>query len=247
MGTGAGRARRAGRLGLTPPVIMADAGYGYHAAFRAGLTERGSPHGCQVEGDSTVLSGDAVPELWPYVRRGPRGQPRYRTRPVGLRRHALVGGRDATVELSWRVGNRRPTGLRPGAARPGGWPPTGRCRRPGCWPSGPRRLPSPPTTRWQTCRRPPPLPDLVRQDEIRRRIRHDYPNSGPAVSGRVRPERRFAASGCVTAHARRRRFLRPVLRISCRADVGPPPQTSSLSRLASQRAGPPPPRSGASS
>jgi DDE superfamily endonuclease len=82
---------------------MADAGYGHHAAFRAGPTERGSPGVRQVEGDLTALSGDAVPELWPYAGRRPRGQPRHRSRPVGLRQHALAGGRDATVEPTWRA------------------------------------------------------------------------------------------------------------------------------------------------
>jgi len=223
-------------------VIMADAGHGYHAAFRAGPTERGSPDGCQVEGDLTALSGDAVPELWPYAGRGPRGRPRYRTRPVGLRQHALAGGRHATVELTWRVGTRRPTDLPPEAARPGGWPPAGRCRRPGCWPSGLRRLSSPPTTRWQTCRRPLRCPSWSGRMRSVGGSNTTTANSGPAVSGNVRPEPRFTASGCVTLHARRRRFLRPVLRILCRADVGPPPQTqtSSLSRPASQRAGSPP-------
>jgi hypothetical protein len=91
--------------GLTPPVIMADAGYGHHAAFRAGLTERGSPDVRQVEGDLTALSGDAVPELRPYAGRGPRGQPRYSTRPVGLRQHALayvvIAGRRYTDVFEW--------------------------------------------------------------------------------------------------------------------------------------------------
>jgi hypothetical protein len=40
-----------------------------------------------------------------YAGRGPRGQPRYRTRPVGVRQHALAAGREATVALSWRDGS----------------------------------------------------------------------------------------------------------------------------------------------
>src|SRR4051812_21121653 len=147
--------------GLTPPVVVADAGYGNNADFRAGITARGSRYVVAVDGDLTAHREAAVPQLRPYSGRGRRPRPRYRTRPTGLRAHALAAGRHATVRLTWREGSRaaltssflalriRPAGRNPTArlAADGSLPTAG------CWPNGRPRPPSPPTTGWPTCPR----------------------------------------------------------------------------------------------
>jgi SRSO17 transposase len=92
--------------GLTPPVVVADAGYGDAAEFRDGIAERGWTYVVQVTGDQTAYPAEAVPEVKPYSGRGRRSLPRYRTTPVGLRAHALAAGRDAAVALTWRQGSR---------------------------------------------------------------------------------------------------------------------------------------------
>ena len=92
--------------GLAPPVVAADAGCGDNAQFRDGLAARGRAYVMQVDGELTAHAGDAVPEIKPYTRRGRRPRPRYRSRPVGLRAHALAAGRAAAVERTWRNGSR---------------------------------------------------------------------------------------------------------------------------------------------
>src|SRR3954449_5066796 len=105
--------------GLTPPVVVADAGYGNNADFRAGITARGSHYVVAVDGDLTAHAADAVPQLRPYSGRGRRPpppdpgpqlgpypggprrpRPRSRPRPTGLRAHVLAAGRHATVPLT---------------------------------------------------------------------------------------------------------------------------------------------------
>jgi hypothetical protein len=151
---------------------MADAGYGYHAAFRAGPTERGSPDVRQVKGDLTALSGDAVPELWPYAGRTPRTAAL--PHPAGRAAPACAGRRSRCHRRAHLAG-RHP---------PAHWPPTR--SRPTGWLAADGSLP----TAWLLAQWPPqaaeptdysladllettPLPELVRQDEIRRRIQHD--------------------------------------------------------------------------
>ncbi len=51
--------------GLRPPVVVADAGYGNNADFRAGISGRGAHYVCQVDGDLTAHAADAVPQLRP--------------------------------------------------------------------------------------------------------------------------------------------------------------------------------------
>ena len=116
--------------GLTAPVVVADAGYGNNAAFRAGIAALGSCYVVQVEGDLTAHPAEATAELKPYSGRGPHPKPRYRTRAVGLREHALAAGRDAAVEICWRDGSRGPLTSRFLAirVRPAGRRPTGRVR-----------------------------------------------------------------------------------------------------------------------
>lgn len=94
--------------GLAPPVVAADAGYGSNAEFRAGIAERGWTYVVQVQGDLSAHAGGAAPEVISYSGLGPRPQPRYRTKPIGLKEHALAAGRDALERLTWRTGSLGP-------------------------------------------------------------------------------------------------------------------------------------------
>jgi SRSO17 transposase len=168
--------------GLRPPVVVADAGYGNNGDFRAGITARGSHYVCQVDGDLTAQAADAVPTLKPYSGRGRRPRPRYRTRPIGLRTHALAAGRAATVPVTWREGSRAALtssflALR---VRPAGRNPTARLAADGSLPPAwllaewPPDEPEP-TDYWLAeLPETTPLPELVRLAKIRWRIEHDY-------------------------------------------------------------------------
>jgi len=168
--------------GLVPPVVVADAGYGNNAAFRAGIAALGSCYVVQVEGDLTAHPAEATAELKTYSGRGPHSRLRYRTKAVGLREHALAAGHDATVALTWRDGSRGPLTSRFLAirVRPAGRRPTGRLAADGSLPAAwllaewPPEV-SEPTDYWlaelpETI----PLPELVRLAKIRWRIEHDY-------------------------------------------------------------------------
>jgi SRSO17 transposase len=168
--------------GLRPPAVVADAGYGNNADFRAGITARGSSYVCQVDGDLTAHAEAAVPQLRPYSGRGRRPRPRYRSKPVGLRAHALAAGRHAAQEITWREGSRAPLtshflALR---IRPAGRNPTARLAEDGSlplawllseWPPEAAE----PTDYWLSdLPETTPLPELVRLAKIRWRVEHDY-------------------------------------------------------------------------
>ncbi len=168
--------------GLPPPLVVSDAGYGNTAEFRDALTARGWAWVVQVNGDLTAHPADAVPERIEYSGRGPRPKPRYRTRPVGLRQHVLVTGRERVRRLTWREGSRGPmtsyfVALR---VRPAGRRPSGRLSEDGSlpqmwllaeWPPDAAE----PTDYWlSTLPEDTPLPELVRLAKIRWRIEHDY-------------------------------------------------------------------------
>src|SRR3954470_2417690 len=94
--------------GLAPPVVVADAGYGNNADFRAGIDARGWSYIVGVNGDLTAFPAQAVPQVKPSSGRGRRPLPRYRSTPVGLREHVLAAGRAAVAQLTWREGSRGP-------------------------------------------------------------------------------------------------------------------------------------------
>src|SRR5436309_1858518 len=94
--------------GLTPPVVVADAGYGDIAEFRDGLTGRGRAWVMQVQGVLSAHAEDAVPALVPTSGRGRPSRPRYRTSPVALREHVLAAGRERVRRVTWREGSRAP-------------------------------------------------------------------------------------------------------------------------------------------
>jgi SRSO17 transposase len=168
--------------GLRPPVVVADAGYGNNADFRAGITARGSAYVCQVEGDLTAHTAEAIPEVKPYSGRGRHPQPRYRTRPLGLRQHALTAGQDAAVEVCWRDGSRGALtstflAIR---VRPAGRHPAGRLAADGSLPQVWLLAEWPPQATEPTDYWLADLPDttppaeLVRLAKIRWRVEHDY-------------------------------------------------------------------------
>lgn len=168
--------------GLRPAVVVADAGYGNNADFRAGITARGGHYVCQVDGDLTAHAENAVPQLRPYTGRGRRPRPRYRTKPVGLRAHALAAGRNAVMQLTWRDGSRAPLTSRFLAlrVRPAGRNPTARLAADGSLPPAWLLAEWPPeaaepTDYWLSdLPETTPLPELVRLAKIRWRIEHDY-------------------------------------------------------------------------
>src|SRR4051794_13886359 len=168
--------------GLTPPVVVADAGYGDAAEFRDGLTARGRAYVVQVTDNLTAYPEAAVPEVKPYSGRGRRPLPRYRATPVGLRAHVLAAGRDAVRQITWRDGSREPlashfVALR---VRPAGRQAAARLAADGSLPAvwllaeWPPEEPEP-TDYWlATLPEDIDLAELVRLAKIRWRIEHDY-------------------------------------------------------------------------
>jgi SRSO17 transposase len=168
--------------GLTPPLVVADAGYGDAAEFRDGLTARGRAYVVQVTDNLTAHAADAVPQVKPSSGRGRRPLPRYRATPVGLRAHALAAGRDAVRQITWRKGSRGPltshfVALR---VRPAGRQATARRAVDGSLPAvwllaeWPPEEPEP-TDYWlSTLSEDTPLAELVRLAKIRWRIEHDH-------------------------------------------------------------------------
>lgn len=167
-------------VGLRPAVLIADAGYGANADFRHGLEDRGLAYTLQVKGEMTAHAESAVPYQPPYSGPGPRPLPRYRTRPVSLRGHALAAGRDSAVAVTWRKGSKaamsarfvflriRLAGRRPKPAPDGVIAPRWLIAQ---WPEGENE----PVKYWIS-NLPADLParDLVRLAKLRWRIEHDY-------------------------------------------------------------------------
>jgi SRSO17 transposase len=168
--------------GLTPPVVVGDAGYGDAGEFRAGIAERGWSYLVQVRGDLVAHAADAVPERPPYSGRGRPPAARYRTAPVDLRAHALAAGRESAVHITWRRGSRGPLSshfvvLR---VRPAGRALASQKAADGSLPEAWLLAEWPPeaaepTDYWlATLPEDTPLAELVRLAKIRWRIEHDY-------------------------------------------------------------------------
>ncbi|GGR59856.1 hypothetical protein GCM10010236_10760 [Streptomyces eurythermus] len=95
--------------GPVPPVVVADAGYGQNAHFRAALTERGHAYVVGIRGDLTVQPYDALPDTPAWSGNGRQPVPRYRQPPVPVTELAAAAGREAFQEVTWREGSRGPT------------------------------------------------------------------------------------------------------------------------------------------
>jgi SRSO17 transposase len=80
---GVGQAGGAGRLGLRPPVLVADSGDG-KGGFRAGLDARQLPSGVEVRSDTGAYPELARPTVAPHKGRGRRPRPRDRDQPCSL-------------------------------------------------------------------------------------------------------------------------------------------------------------------
>ncbi|MGW0828793.1 IS701 family transposase [Streptomyces sp. NPDC002845] len=177
--------------GLVPPVVVADAGYGQNADFRAGLADRGIAYVVAIRSDVTVHPHHAVPVALPWSGTGRRPQPRYRDKPSSVAALAMGHGRQAFTEVTWREGSRdpmrshflalrvRPAGVRArrlaqaaATARDGHWdgvlPEVTLLVE---WPEGAEA----PTDYWlSSLPEDTPLAELVRLAKIRWRIEHDY-------------------------------------------------------------------------
>ncbi|MGW4817370.1 IS701 family transposase [Kitasatospora cineracea] len=165
---------------LLPPVVVADAGYGDNAHFRAALDERNLRWIVQVKGLATAHPVDAVTYRPLYGGLGPRPKPRYRARPVALAEHVRAAGREAARTVTWRRGSRdhltstfvvlrvRLAGRRPRLEEDGTLPP--------CWllAQWPPEVPEPSHYWVSNLPEDTPVEELVRLAKIRWRIEHDY-------------------------------------------------------------------------
>lgn len=177
--------------GLTPPVVVADAGYGQNADFRHALAGRDIPYVAGIRGDLTVQPGNAAPIAPPWPGNGRKPQPRYRQPPLAVAELATDAGAAAYREVTWREGSRgpmtsrflavraRPAGVRPrrlaqaaAVAEHGEWdgvlPDVWLLAE---WPDSD----SEPTRFWLSdLPDDTPITELVRLAKIRWRIEHDY-------------------------------------------------------------------------
>ncbi|MEU8139716.1 IS701 family transposase [Streptodolium elevatio] len=180
-----------GSWGLAPPVVVADAGYGQNAEFRAELTRRDLAFVVAVRGDLNVQAHDAVPVALPRSGTGRPSEPRYRLPPQRVNQLATSAGRDAFSEVTWRPGSRGPMHsrflalrVRPAGRRARQHATTAATDHDGSWNGV---LPALwllaewpldrdiPTGFWlSNLPADTPVTALVRLAKIRRRIEHDY-------------------------------------------------------------------------
>jgi SRSO17 transposase len=91
---------------LSPPVLLADSGYGEVGEFRWGLDARQVAYVVEVRGDTSAYPEQVHPTIAPHKGRGRRPRPRYRDQPSSLSALAMAAGEQAGVELIWRRGSR---------------------------------------------------------------------------------------------------------------------------------------------
>ncbi|MDQ0767110.1 SRSO17 transposase [Streptomyces canus] len=80
---------------LVPPVVVADAGYGQNADFRAALAERDIAYVVGIRGDLTVQPHDAHPAAPAFSGTGRPPVSRYRQPPVTVAELAAAAGQGA--------------------------------------------------------------------------------------------------------------------------------------------------------
>jgi SRSO17 transposase len=168
---------------LSPPVLLADSGYGEVGEFRAGLDARQIPYVVEVRADTSAYPEQVRPTVAPHKGRGRRPRPRYRDKPCSLHQLALQAGQQAGVELIWRRGSK---GLQRGRflalrVRPAGVTPRRLARQAGGelpvrwllaeWPAGKPE----PTKCWlSNLPETTPLVELVGLARLRWRVEQDY-------------------------------------------------------------------------
>jgi hypothetical protein len=91
---------------LSPPVLLADSGYGEVGQFRWGLDARQVPYVVEVRADTSAYPEQVRPSVAPHKGRGRRPQPHYREAPSSLAQLALAAGQQPCVDLIWRRGSR---------------------------------------------------------------------------------------------------------------------------------------------
>jgi SRSO17 transposase len=169
--------------GLSPPVLLADSGYGEVGEFRGGLDARQIPYVVEVRADTSAYPEQVRPTVAPHKGRGRRPRPRYRDKPCSLHQLALQAGQQACVELIWRRGSK---GLQRGRflalrVRPAGVTPRRLARQAGGelpvrwllaeWPAGKAE----PTKYWlSNLPETTPLVELVGLARLRWRVEQDY-------------------------------------------------------------------------
>jgi SRSO17 transposase len=168
---------------LSPPVLLADSGYGEVGEFRGGLDTRGVRYVVEVRSDTSAYPEQVRPSVAPSKGRGRRPRPRYHHQPSSLKQLAMAAGQPACVELIWRRGSK---GLHRGRflalrVRPAGVIPRRLARGAGEelpvrwllaeWPLGQAE----PTKYWlANLPQTTPLVDLVRLARLRWRVEQDY-------------------------------------------------------------------------
>ena len=178
--------------GLSPPVLLADSGYGEVGEFRGGLDARQVPYVVEVRADTRAYPEQVRPTVVPHKGRGRRPRPRYREAPSSLKELAMAATEQACVELTWRRGSKgRQRGrflrLR---VRPAGVTPRRLARQDGGelpvrwllaeWPTGKPE----PTKYWLSdLPETTPLVDLVRLARLRWRVEMVF---SQLAKGRVR-------------------------------------------------------------
>jgi SRSO17 transposase len=172
-----------GGFKLSPPVLLADSGYGEVGEFRWGLDARQVAYVVEVRADTSAYPEHVRPSVAPHKGRGRRPRPRYRERPSSLKQLAMTAGEQACVELIWRRGSK---GLQRGRflavrVRPAGVTPRRLARAadeelPVRWllAEWPRGKPEP--TKYWLANLPEdtPLVELVRLARLRWRVEQDY-------------------------------------------------------------------------
>lgn len=98
--------------GLSPPPVVADAGYGEITAFRAALEERELLYVVEVKAQTSAYGEDVLPERPAWRGTGRKPAARYRRPPASLRSLALAAGSAARREVVWREGSRGPMAAR---------------------------------------------------------------------------------------------------------------------------------------
>jgi SRSO17 transposase len=172
-----------GGFKLSPPVLLADSGYGEVGEFRGGLDTRQLPYVVEVRADTSGYPEQVRPTIAPHKGRGRRPRPRYRDKPCSLHQLALQAGQQAGVELIWRRGSK---GLQRGRflalrVRPAGVTPRRLARPHGGelpvrwllaeWPPGKPE----PTKYWlSSLPETTPLVELVGLARLRWRVEQDY-------------------------------------------------------------------------
>ena len=95
---------------VTPPLIVADAGYGDAAEFRQELDDRNLAYVVGVNCAHTAFTEGTQRTAPPYRGAGRRPPLIYREAAPSLKTHVLAAGREAVREVAWRPGSRRRSG-----------------------------------------------------------------------------------------------------------------------------------------